>query len=38
MKKLLVLATACASLLAYKRWRESEAKKSVWSQSTDTVD
>jgi hypothetical protein len=38
MKKLLAVATAIAGVLAYKRWQDSEAEKSVWSQSTDKVD
>ncbi|WP_333483141.1 DLW-39 family protein [Arthrobacter sp. CAN_A1] len=38
MKKLLVLAAAFGSVLAYKRWQESERDKAVWSKATDTVD
>ncbi len=38
MKKLLAVATAIAGVLAYKKWQESEAEKSAWSDSTDTVE
>ncbi|WP_284987142.1 DLW-39 family protein [Arthrobacter sp. fls2-241-R2A-172] len=39
MKRLLVvLAAAVAGVLAYKKAQESEARKNVWSQSTDKVD
>jgi hypothetical protein len=38
VKKLLVLAAAIASVLVYKKAQESEARKTVWSESTDKVD
>ncbi|MFD5278299.1 DLW-39 family protein [Pseudarthrobacter sp. NPDC058362] len=38
MKKLLVLAAAIAGVLVYKKAQESEARKELWSKSTDTVD
>ncbi|MDJ0458397.1 DLW-39 family protein [Pseudarthrobacter phenanthrenivorans] len=38
MKKLLVLAAAIASVLVYRKAQESEARKTVWSKSTDKVD
>ncbi|WP_231686012.1 MULTISPECIES: DLW-39 family protein [unclassified Arthrobacter] len=38
MKKLLVLAAAIAAALLYRKAQVSEARKTVWSQSTDTVD
>nr|WP_231938526.1 DLW-39 family protein [Arthrobacter sp. B6] len=38
MKKLLVLAAAIAGALLYRKAQESEARKTVWSESTDTVD
>ncbi|WP_214843072.1 DLW-39 family protein [Arthrobacter sp. ISL-72] len=38
MKKLLVVAAAVAGALLYKKVQESEARKTVWSESTDTVD
>jgi hypothetical protein len=38
VKKLLVIAAAIASVLVYRKAQESEARKNVWSQSTDTVD
>ncbi|MBX7443258.1 MULTISPECIES: DLW-39 family protein [unclassified Arthrobacter] len=38
MKKLLVVAAAIAGVLLYRKAQESEARKTVWSQSTDTVD
>ncbi|MEV7662709.1 DLW-39 family protein [Paenarthrobacter sp. NPDC089316] len=39
MKKLLVVvAAAIAGVLVYKKNQESEARKNVWSKSTDTVD
>ncbi|MFJ5862244.1 DLW-39 family protein [Pseudarthrobacter sp. NPDC092439] len=38
MKKLLVLAAAIAGLLVYKKAQESEARKELWSKSTDEVD
>ncbi|MFD1243209.1 DLW-39 family protein [Arthrobacter ulcerisalmonis] len=37
MKKLLILAAAIAGILFYRKAQESEARKTVWSQSTDTV-
>ncbi|WP_231554433.1 DLW-39 family protein [Arthrobacter sp. L77] len=37
MKKLLVAAAAAASVLVYKRWKDSEKSKSVWSSETDDV-
>ncbi|WP_311379699.1 DLW-39 family protein [Arthrobacter sp. ISL-48] len=37
VKKLLVLAAAIAGVLLYKKAQESEARKTVWSKSTDTV-
>ncbi|MDQ0827927.1 hypothetical protein FBY36_1795 [Arthrobacter sp. SLBN-122] len=38
VKKLLVLAAAIAGVLVYRKAQESEARKTVWSKSTDTVD
>jgi hypothetical protein len=38
VKKLLVLAAAIAGFLLYRKAQESEAQKTVWSESTDTVD
>ncbi|MEO5313615.1 DLW-39 family protein [Pseudarthrobacter sp. CC12] len=38
VKKLLVLAAAIAGFLVYRKAQESEARKTVWSKSTDTVD
>jgi hypothetical protein len=38
VKKLLVVAVAIASALIYKKVQESEARKAVWSEATDTVD
>ena len=38
VKKLLVLAAAIAGVLLYRKAQESEAQKTVWSESTDTVD
>ena len=38
VKKLLVLAAAIAGVLLYKKAQESEAQKTVWSESTDKVD
>jgi hypothetical protein len=38
VKKLLVLAAAIAGILVYKKAQESEARKEIWSKSTDTVD
>ncbi|WP_434995400.1 DLW-39 family protein [Arthrobacter sp. Ld5] len=37
MKKLLVAAAAAVSVLVYKRWRDSEKSKNVWSSATDDV-
>ena len=38
VKKLLVLAAAIAGVLLYRKVQESEARKTVWSKSTDTVE
>jgi hypothetical protein len=38
VKKLLVLAAAIAGVLVYKKAQKSEARKTVWSKSTDSVD
>lgn len=38
MRKLIAVAAAILSLVAYKKWRESEQEKAVWSQATDRVD
>ena len=38
VKKLLVVAATIAGVLLYKKVQESEARKAVWSKSTDTVD
>jgi hypothetical protein len=38
VKKLLVVAVAIAGALLYKKVQESEARKTVWSESTDTVE
>nr|WP_226758726.1 DLW-39 family protein [Arthrobacter sp. SO3] len=38
MKKLLVIAATIAGVLLYRKVQESEARKTVWSESTDTVD
>ena len=38
VKKLLVIAATIAGVLLYRRVQESEARKTVWSESTDTVD
>ncbi|MHA7301833.1 DLW-39 family protein [Pseudarthrobacter sp. MDT1-22] len=38
MKKLLVLAAVIAGVLLYRKAQESEARKTVWSQSTDKVE
>ncbi|AOY73390.1 MULTISPECIES: DLW-39 family protein [Paenarthrobacter] len=39
MKKLLVVvAAAIAGVLVFKKAQESEARKDVWSKSTDKVD
>jgi hypothetical protein len=37
-KLLVVVAAAVAGVLVYKKAQESEARKDVWSKSTDTVD
>jgi len=37
-KLLVVVAAAIAGVLVYKKAQESEARKDVWSQSTDNVD
>ncbi|GAA2863142.1 DLW-39 family protein [Paenarthrobacter ilicis] len=36
-KLLVVVAAAVAGVLVYKKAQESEARKDVWSKSTDTV-
>nr|WP_211877168.1 DLW-39 family protein [Pseudarthrobacter albicanus] len=38
MKKLLVVAATIAGVLLYRKVQESEARKTIWSESTDTVD
>jgi hypothetical protein len=38
VKKLLAIAAAIAGVLLYKKVQESEARKTVWSKSTDTVE
>ncbi|WP_454180281.1 DLW-39 family protein [Pseudarthrobacter sp. SLBN-100] len=38
VKKLLVLAAAIAGVLVYRKAQESEARKTVWSKSTDSVE
>ncbi|WP_308813040.1 DLW-39 family protein [Arthrobacter sp. PAMC25284] len=38
VKKLLVLAATIAGVLLYRKVQESEARKTVWSQSTDSID
>jgi hypothetical protein len=38
VKKLLVVAVALAGALLFKKVQESEARKTVWSDSTDKVD
>ncbi|MHA7222437.1 DLW-39 family protein [Arthrobacter sp. RHLT1-20] len=38
VKKLLVVAATIAGILLYRKVQESEARKAVWSRSTDTVD
>ncbi|WP_309081781.1 DLW-39 family protein [Zhihengliuella sp.] len=39
MRRFIVLVTAAAAgVFAFKKWRESEAEKSVWDQATDRVD
>ncbi|HET6270610.1 MAG TPA: DLW-39 family protein [Arthrobacter sp.] len=38
MRKLLVVAATIAGALLYKKVQESEARKTVWSKSTDSVD
>ncbi|MFE4195937.1 DLW-39 family protein [Paenarthrobacter sp. NPDC056912] len=37
-KLLVVVAAAVAGVLVYKKAQESEARKAVWSESTDKVD
>ncbi|MFJ5957414.1 DLW-39 family protein [Paenarthrobacter sp. NPDC092416] len=37
MKKLLIVAAAIAGVLLYKKVQESEARKELWSKSTDSV-
>jgi len=38
MKMLLAVAAAVAGVVVYKKWQESEAEKSAWSEATDKVD
>ncbi|WP_242607634.1 DLW-39 family protein [Zhihengliuella halotolerans] len=38
MRKLVVLAVAVAGIFAYRKWRETEEEKAVWSRETDRVD
>jgi hypothetical protein len=38
VKKLLVIAAAIAGALLYRKAQESEARKTTWSQSTDSVE
>jgi hypothetical protein len=38
VKKLLIVAATVAGVLLYKKVQDSEARKLVWSESTDTVD
>jgi hypothetical protein len=38
VKKLLVVVVAVAGALLYRKVQESEARKAVWSESTDTVE
>jgi hypothetical protein len=38
VKKLLVLAAAIAGVLLYRKAQEAEARKTVWSDSTDQVE
>ncbi|WP_306907734.1 DLW-39 family protein [Arthrobacter sp. B3I9] len=38
VKKLLVVAATVAGVLLYRKVQDSEARKTVWSKSTDTVD
>ncbi|MBG6084708.1 DLW-39 family protein [Zhihengliuella flava] len=38
MRKLLAVAAAVLSIVAYKKWRETEQEKAVWQQATDRVD
>ncbi|WP_229791148.1 DLW-39 family protein [Zhihengliuella salsuginis] len=38
MRKLLTVAFAVAGILAYRKWRETEEEKAVWSRETDRVD
>ncbi|WP_240470799.1 DLW-39 family protein [Haematomicrobium sanguinis] len=37
MKKLLLVAAVVAGVMGYKKWKESEADKSVWDNATDKV-
>ncbi|MGO2004921.1 DLW-39 family protein [Arthrobacter rhombi] len=37
MRKLLVAVMAAASVVVYRRWKASEAEKSVWKASTDRL-
>ncbi|WP_400159561.1 DLW-39 family protein [Arthrobacter sp. BPSS-3] len=38
VKKLLVVAATLAGVLVYRKVQEAEARKAIWSESTDTVD
>ena len=38
VKKLLAIAAAVAGVLLYRKVQESEARKTVWSESTDKVE
>jgi hypothetical protein len=38
VKKLLVVAATIAGVLLYRKVQESEARKTIWSESTDTVE
>jgi hypothetical protein len=38
VKKLLVVAATIAGVFLYRKVQESEARKTVWSESTDTVE
>jgi len=38
VKKLLVIAATVAGVFLYRKVQESEARKVIWSNSTDTVD
>nr|WP_239536806.1 DLW-39 family protein [Arthrobacter roseus] len=35
---MLILAAAAAGVFTYRKWKESETEKSVWKESTDTVE